>query len=206
MARRPLELPFERAVAALARRPGFWWLDSARPDGRLGCFSFAGCAPSATLRVRAGRAHLEGPEAPAAARVLARAAGGAGPLAALRALRPPPPADAEDLAGWPFLGGLVGAFGYELGAALDPVPVAAGVGEDAPELVFHRADALVAHDHARDRTLALALGTGEDLASARTAAAARLRALVGDVGVGADWPRAAAPSAGGPALDAVPGL
>ena len=39
-----------RVVGRARRRPGFWWLDSALADARLGRFSFAGAEPWFVLR------------------------------------------------------------------------------------------------------------------------------------------------------------
>ena len=212
LAWRTLPWPFERAVGALERRRGFWWLDSAQVDARLGRFSFAGCEPTATWALSAGSARL--PEArrcvPGAQPQEQDAPSPVGALARLRALLPPRPEGAPELAEWPFVGGLVGAFGYELGARLEGLPAAQGGGEEAPELLFHRVDALVAHDHRRGRSLAVALGVGTDRATARAAAhaeLARLEATLRAAGVDGALPaRSICEASGRAAVDARPGL
>ena len=48
-----------RLVDGLHAEPGFWWLDSALCDGRLGRFSFAGADPYLWLRGRGGRVEID---------------------------------------------------------------------------------------------------------------------------------------------------
>jgi hypothetical protein len=43
-----------RVVEGLHAEPGFWWLDSALEDGRLGRRSFAGADPYLRLTARDG--------------------------------------------------------------------------------------------------------------------------------------------------------
>ncbi|RIK99546.1 MAG: hypothetical protein DCC71_20180, partial [Proteobacteria bacterium] len=45
------EAAWRAARARLRAAPGFWLLESALADERLGCWSFAGAAPLAVLRV-----------------------------------------------------------------------------------------------------------------------------------------------------------
>lgn len=46
-------------VTGLHEEPGFWWLDSALQDGRLGRFSFAGANPYLWLRSRGAEVEIE---------------------------------------------------------------------------------------------------------------------------------------------------
>jgi para-aminobenzoate synthetase component 1 len=48
-----------RVVAGLHAKSGFWWLDSALPDGRLGRHSFAGADPYLWLSARGGEVELD---------------------------------------------------------------------------------------------------------------------------------------------------
>ena len=46
-------------VDGLHAEPGFWWLDSALCDGRLGRFSFAGADPYLWLRAKGRRVEID---------------------------------------------------------------------------------------------------------------------------------------------------
>ena len=48
-----------RVVSGLHDEPGFWWLDSALPDGRLGRHSFAGADPYLWLNAHGREVELE---------------------------------------------------------------------------------------------------------------------------------------------------
>ncbi|MFI5318009.1 MAG: aminodeoxychorismate synthase component I [Myxococcota bacterium] len=186
-------------VAGLAARPGFWWLDSALPqstppgsaDAALrGRFSFAGAEPWCVLRVRGEQIGLE---ERCARPELARASGAGDVFGALRALLPGRGAriacgDAEP-APLPFVGGLVAAIGYELGAWIERVPAAR---DDTPlplaDAYALGVDRLYAFDHAAARVYAVALCAADTeraaLAAAREAGHALAQAA----------PRAALPT------------
>jgi aminodeoxychorismate synthase component I len=121
-------------------------------------------------------------------------------FAALRALLPARGvnvacADAE-LASLPFVGGLVTALGYELGASLEGVPAA----HDEAPLPFADAsalgvDRLYALDHRAARIYAVALCSAESERAAGAAAREAARALAAKAPQGA-WPPAARRPAG----------
>ena len=145
-----------------------WLLDSALRLPRLGRFSYAGADPWLVLRAR-GR-HVEAdclrpvrPGLEVGHHVLQ------GDVFDV-ARRLMPPLDAAAGSQLPFVGGAVGYLGYELAEHLEELTF---VGEDdlgLPDAVLLFVDRLVAWDHEEDRAWAVALGTGEDLASARAAA------------------------------------
>jgi anthranilate/para-aminobenzoate synthase component I len=117
---RELRCDWQRVVAGLAARPGFWWLDSALVDARLGRFSFAGAEPWGVLRVSGsralseqGRARWEG-ETPGQQRSFED------PLDALRGWMTPPLSAEGPPAPVPFVGGAVVALSYELAAPAPP--------------------------------------------------------------------------------------
>jgi aminodeoxychorismate synthase component I len=177
-------------VAGLAARPGCWWLDSALTQPPLGRFSFAGAEPWCVLRARGERIEYEGRCAPGAL-APARASGDA--LAALRALLPARGAnvacaDAEP-APLPFVGGLVTALGYELGASFERVPTA----HDEAPLPFADAtafgvDRLFAFDHRSARGYAVALCTAQSERAAFAAAREAARSLAANAPQGARPP------------------
>jgi para-aminobenzoate synthetase component 1 len=173
----PVEHDWLALVAGLSARSGFWWLDSARPDARLGRFSFAGAEPSAVP-----------PGAPR------------DPLAALRAALPAPPicADAEP-APLPFVGGLVAALGYELATRFESLPSAL----DEASLPFADVhalgvDRLYARDHLEARSYAVAQCEGASAAEASRAARRAARELAGAAPRGQLPARALAAADAGP--------
>jgi aminodeoxychorismate synthase component I len=170
----PRSAEWLRIVGGLRGRPGFWWLDSALVDARLGRFSFAGAEPWCVLQSRGARSVYEARRALRPGDSAGRSVAFGDPLDALRALLPAPPAPAAPLP-VPFAGGAVVALGYELGAALEPVSVAAGDDLALPELVALGVDRLYAFDHVEGRGWALAWA--EDALRAEAAAAALLETL-----------------------------
>jgi para-aminobenzoate synthetase component 1 len=182
-------------VAALSRRPGFFWLESGLVRPPLGRFSFAGAEPWAVVRAWGRRVEVDVrravlPDVGPGRRVLQ-----ADPLAALRAWLPAAPADAE--APVPFAGGAVGVLGYELGALLPPLAPLDRPGRDGldlPDLCFLLVDRVLAWDHADARGFALGLGVGRDSAAAAAAAAAAAREVAA-AGAGAPRPWEAPPDA-----------
>ncbi|HEU4431721.1 MAG TPA: aminodeoxychorismate synthase component I [Myxococcota bacterium] len=175
----PASVDWLALVAGLAARPGFWWLDSALARAPLGRFSFAGAEPFCALRIRGERIELETARAPWP---LGAARGARDVFAALRGLLPPrgaAPVSADAAAPpLPFVGGLVAALGYELGARVLRVPEA----RDAAALPFPDAlalgvDRLYALDHQDGRAFAVALCGGENACAAARAARAAAREL-----------------------------
>jgi aminodeoxychorismate synthase component I len=154
---RELRCDWQRVVAGLAARPGFWWLDSALVDARLGRFSFAGAEPWGVLRVSGsralseqGRARWEG-ETPGQQRSFED------PLDALRGWMTPPLSAEGPPAPVPFVGGAVVALSYELAAPAPP-----GTHARLPELTALGIDRLYAFDHLERRGYAISLGLAAD--------------------------------------------
>jgi aminodeoxychorismate synthase component I len=154
---RELRCDWQRVVAGLAARPGFWWLDSALVDARLGRFSFAGAEPWGVLRVSGSRALSEqgrarwGGETPGQQRSFED------PLDALRGWMTPPLSAEGPPAPVPFVGGAVVALSYELAAPAPP-----GTHARLPELTALGIDRLYAFDHLERRGYAISLGLEAD--------------------------------------------
>ena len=143
-----------RVIEGLHAEPGFWWLDSALPDARLGRNSFAGANPYLWLHARGGEVEIDVRRdvRPGLGRGFHRIE--ADPIDCARSLLPR--ADSliystrttprsgssrwHETAGisagleLPFLGGAVGFFGYELAAVIEP------------QLRFENADVLAMPD------------------------------------------------------------
>ncbi|HEX6588391.1 MAG TPA: anthranilate synthase component I family protein [Longimicrobiales bacterium] len=151
----------ETPVAAFLklRRGGTsFLLESAEQDGRLGRYSFIGVGPDTILRADADRGTLTsegGVEAYVGA-----------PLEAVRRLAGPvevwrgaPGTDAArvyaELPG--FVGGLVGAFGYDLARTIERLPAGAADETAFPAALFARYHTVVAFDHRRSALIALSL-------------------------------------------------
>lgn len=156
------------AFLKLRRGGTAFLLESGEQDGRFGRFSFIGAAPDALLRADADRGTVSGESGVRAYR--------GSPLDALRGLAGKAPLWRGDTgagsataagdeaqtgvgaAGLPgFLGGLVGAFGYELARTLERLP--GGPADDTrfPAALFARYHTVLAFDHLRHRLLAVSL-------------------------------------------------
>jgi aminodeoxychorismate synthase component I len=161
---------------ALRGRPYPWLLDSSLPSPRLGRWSFAGAEPYAVLRVRADRCELECWRGVRRGLEVGQVGFRGDPIELLRSLAPPPP---EAVAGSapPFIGGALGYFGYELAACFEAPLLRAEDDLGLPDATLLFVDRVLAHDLASGRTLALGLGFGDDLASARTNAVQAAREL-----------------------------
>jgi len=187
-----------RVVEDLQTRPGFWWLDSALPDARLGRFSFAGADPYLWLRGRARRIEIEvlRPVRPGLSPGLRTLDGD--PFDCIRALLPradSPVYSTRTASGagnprWhavdglsaglglPFVGGAVGYFGYELAALTLPRVRCANRDDLAlPDLALAFVDEVLAYDHAAGQLWVVGLGFGRvgaeapiDTAGRRTSA------------------------------------
>ena len=183
------EVEWIRLVAALHTQPGFWWLDSAMLEGRLGRLSFAGADPYLWLRARGVEVEIEVERGirpgllPGYQRMVSD------PIEAARMLLPRADsllystrfAGAARQRGWhevaglsaglelPFLGGAVGYFGYELAAQIEP-----RIRFDHPndlelaDLSLAFVDQVVAYDHAAERLWLVVLGFGDARCAPRT--------------------------------------
>jgi len=169
--------PFWRFIELFPPQEDVFLLDSALADGNLGCWSFAGGQPLATLTGRrrpggAGGLALEltirrEPDGSTPPRPRHLAWDG-DPFAALRALRDAyrtlPADDADDA---PFGGGLVGWFGYGAAWALERLPWRTDRTEPAaPDLLFLVVDDVLRHDHRTGQTTLSVTGRGPDDAAA----------------------------------------
>ena len=168
-------------VDGLHADPGFWWLDSALCDGRLGRFSFAGADPYLWLRARGTRVEIDvlRPVRPGLARGSHQL--DADPFDCARSLLPradslvfstrrasgsgnPCWHEVDGLSAGielPFVGGAVGYFGYEL-AALTLPRVRCENADDLglPDLSLAFVDQVLAYDHAAGQLWMFGLGFG----------------------------------------------
>jgi aminodeoxychorismate synthase component I len=165
-----------RIVGGLRERPGFWWLDSALVDARLGRFSFAGAEPWCVLRSYGARNEIEVRRAIRASQPLGRRVAFGDPLEALGVLLPAPPSAGAPLP-LPFAGGALLVLGYELGATLEPVAVAPADDLALPDLTAFGVDRLYAFDHVEARLYAVAWAEAADRATAAQRAAQAARSL-----------------------------
>ncbi|MBB83934.1 MAG: aminodeoxychorismate synthase, component I [Deltaproteobacteria bacterium] len=206
-----------RIVDGVHADPGFWWLDSALEDGRLGRFSFVGANPYLRLSARVAADGHSSVEIEVDRGVRAGLDRGyhrfeADPIETARALLPR--ADSlvystrtssrsgnrrwHEVAGLsagldlPFLGGAVGYLGYELGGALEGRmkfrnPDDVGL----PDLSLAFVDRVLAYDHEAERLWVLGLGFGDartsDGAGPRETAIARSRHVVDEVAARVEW-------------------
>jgi anthranilate/para-aminobenzoate synthase component I len=172
-----------RLVGGLAARPGFWWLDSALADARLGRFSFAGAEPWAVLRSWGARSLLETRRPRHAGERSGASRAFSDPWSALRSLLEPAPAAGEPALPVPFAGGAVLALAYELAA-----PAAARRAPALPDLSALAVDRLYAFDHLERRGFALAVGVAAGAAAARAEAERAAAALAQPLPDGAPPP------------------
>ncbi len=166
----PARSDWLRLVGGLARRPGFWWLDSALIDARLGRFSFAGAEPWCVLRVYGSRIQTDVARTRHAGERTGRSVAFAAPFDALRAALGPPPAADEPPLPFPFAGGAIVTLAYELAALARP-------GSALPDLTALGVDRLYAFDHLERRAFALAVCVGEARALARERAESAVASL-----------------------------
>ena len=174
------ELPPQAALlarfAALRARPYPWLLDSSLPSARLGRWSFAGAEPWAILRVRSDHCEIECLRAVRPGLTVGHRVLREDPIDLLRALAPPLP-EGLPAAAPPFVGGALGYFGYELAGRFEALALRAEDDLGLPDATLLLVDRVLAHDLASGATLALGLGFGEDLASARANALHAAREL-----------------------------
>jgi len=170
-----------RVVDGLHGDPGFWWLDSALSDGRLGRFSFAGADPYLWLRARGQRVEIDvlRPVRPGLARGSHQL--DADPFDTARSLLPradslvystrtatgtgnPRWHEVDGLSAGlelPFVGGAVGFFGYELATVTLPRVRCENRDElGLPDLSLAYVDQVLAYDHASAQLWLVGLGFG----------------------------------------------
>jgi len=201
-----------RVVDGLHARPGFWWLDSALEDGRLGRFSFAGADPYLWMTARAGEVDIDVQRSvrPGLSRGFHRFE--TDPIDCARSLLP----RADSLAystrttarsgnprwhevaglsaglGLPFLGGAVGYFGYELAGVIEPRLRFENENDlEMPDLALAFVDRVLAYDHAEGRLWLVGLGFGDGRSSSsegpRETAVARSRHVVDEMAACVEW-------------------
>jgi anthranilate synthase component I len=141
-------------------------LESGERDGRLGRFSFVGSSPDALLRgdldrgtvaTEGGVTAYRGSPMEGVRRMAGEAAvwRGGGPLGSSE---PGLRSWGVGAAGLPgFLGGLVGAFGYDLSRTLERLPLEIPDDTGFPAALFARYQTVLAFDHARQRMTAVSL-------------------------------------------------
>ncbi|MEZ4334456.1 MAG: anthranilate synthase component I family protein [Myxococcota bacterium] len=193
-------------VSGLHDQAGFWWLDSALADGRLGRFSFAGADPYLWLRARGRRVEIDvlrpvRPGLDAGVHVI-----DADPFDSARSLLPRADSlvystrtaigagnrcwhEVDGLSAGlelPFVGGAVGYFGYELAALTLPRVSCANPDElGLPDLVLAYVDRILAYDHATEQLWLVALGFGA--AGTSTGMTARDAAMRASRGAADRW-------------------
>jgi anthranilate synthase component I len=150
-------------------------LESGERDGRLGRYSFVGSGPDALLRADLDRGTVTTPSETTAYRASALdAVRGLAGTASLYTGGGPLPGGrgvdvwgvgARGLAG--FMGGLVGAFGYDLSRSLEHLPLELTDDTGFPAALFARYHTVLAFDHARQRMIAVTLLPAAPGASAR---------------------------------------
>jgi len=156
-----------------------WLLDSATDDGRLGRYSFAGSDPYLVARVWGERIelHCRRPVRPAFPAGLSERV-----MGAFDWLQESLPSFEVDLEGlpipFPFVGGAVGYWGYELAEQVEALDLNAHDDLGLPDASVLFVDRLVALDHASGRTFGLGLGFGPNKDEARAHAGAALDGLV----------------------------
>jgi anthranilate synthase component I len=124
-------------------------LESAEQDGSLGRFSFVGAMPDAVLR-----ADDRGARVTTTAGTTAVATS---PLGALRQFVGTAPLHADGMEVPGFLGGVVGALGYDLGRSLENLAARIPDGAAVPVALFARYDTVVVFDHLKQQLAVVSL-------------------------------------------------
>ena len=171
-----------RVVEGLHIEPGFWWLDSALPNARLGRHSFAGANPYLWLHARGGEVEIEVRRDLGPGRAMGSNGIVADPIDCARSLLPrtdslvystrtmarsgnPCWHEATGLAAGlelPFLGGAVGYFGYELASTIESQLRFDNADTLAmPDLSLAFVDQVLAYDHETERLWIVGLGFGD---------------------------------------------
>ena len=195
------------AFLKLRRGGTAFLLESGERDGRLGRYSFIGATPEAVLRAALDRGTVTTESEVRAYR--------GSPLDAVRefagtatVVRQEPADDGEPPLPR-FLGGLVGAFGFDLVRSLERLPTVLPDDTGFPAAIFARYHTVLAFDHLRQRLLGISLlppaGAVAERKAGLARAAARLEAVVDALRRGAAPAAALAPRVGRPpAMQAVP--
>ncbi|GJE39001.1 aminodeoxychorismate synthase component I [Methylobacterium persicinum] len=150
------DLPPIDAIAAAARLrslPGLAFLDSAMRHDALGRLSVVAADPFDRFRVRDGRATLDGRPLPG------------GPFEALRACLAPYRLPADPA--FPFPGGAIGYFAYDLGASLERVAHPARRAGLTDDIALDLYDTVLVIDHAAGSARLVATGFPETAPDAR---------------------------------------
>ena len=218
-------------VERLHAAPGFWWLDSALPDERLGRYSFAGADPYLVLRAwgRDVEVDVRREVRSGLPRGVHRFV--ADPIECARSLLPRTdslihstratdrsgggrwhePAGLSPALDLPMVGGAVGYFGYELAAALEPrLRFARTDTLGMPDLALAYVDQLLGYDHAAERVHVLGLGFADRRSSVgrppRGVATARARERADALGAEVDRVLSSTPAdvSSSPALGRAP--
>jgi para-aminobenzoate synthetase component 1 len=171
-----------RVVDRLHPEPGFWWLDTALRDDRLGRTSFAGANPYLWLHARGDEVEIDVRRAVRPGLAVGRHQNRADPIEFARSLLPRTdaiaysrrsgaesgPCDWQATEGLsadfalPFLGGAVGFFGYELASVIEPQLNFANADVlGLPDLSLAFVDQLLAYDHETERLWVIGLGFGD---------------------------------------------
>ncbi|HME69668.1 MAG TPA: aminodeoxychorismate synthase component I [Myxococcota bacterium] len=146
--------------ARLRGEPYPWLLESARVDGRLGRFSFAGADPYLVLRVFGRESVLElrrdvRPDLRGMPTLFR-----GDPLELVRALMPARPMSAGPPDMPPFVGGAIGFFGHELASQIENLAFHGRDELGLPDLCLLFVDRLLGFDHICGRCFALGVGFG----------------------------------------------
>jgi aminodeoxychorismate synthase component I len=153
-------------IEGLRQAPLFWWLDSAQVSPHLGRYSYAGADPYLVVCGFGDRVELDVRRAVRPDLQPGRSVLYDRPLDALQDLLPPPPSTGDE-PHFPFLGGAVGYFGYELAAGFEPVALRAPDDLGLPDLCWLFVDRLLAFDHVEGRICSIGLGFAPDADAAR---------------------------------------
>jgi para-aminobenzoate synthetase component 1 len=164
-------------LSALARLSGsarLLLLDSARPDPRLGRYSFFSTDPYAWLTARGRTAHLDWRRQDITPPIAAGTHHDADPFALLRSLLAP--CVGVPLGGLPpFQGGAAGLFGYDLAHHIERLPRPRFDEFQVPDLAVGLYDWVLAQDHEQGKCWLISTGWPEP-DPARRAELARRRA------------------------------
>ena len=187
-------------IEKLCEAPLFWWLDSAQLSPRLGRYSYAGADPYLVVRGFGDRVELEVRRAVRPDLEPGRSVLRDQPLEVLQSLLPPPPSAGDDPQ-FPFLGGAVGYFGYELAAGFEPVTLRALDDLELPDLCWLFVDRLLAFDHLEGRIRSIGLGFADDADLARERAKRAAARPLPSAAPGSPPGRRAAPGDGSACFD-----